>query len=96
MVGMVKPGETVTKSLVIRNETPFRVNEVTTDDPRFRLRFSRSTSSIQVISVQFTADQSDIVTQQDFTNKIVIKTDLANQQPIQVMAYGLIVGPSFF
>lgn len=88
MVGIVKPGETVTKSLVIRNEKPFRVTEVTSSDPRFRFRFSRSTSSVQMISVQFTADSSGGLTKPDFSGTIVVKTDIADQKTLQVSTYG--------
>ncbi len=55
MVGILEPGERVAKNIVVRSDVPFRVENVATDDKRFRFTYSSEESAIQLISVSFTA-----------------------------------------
>ena len=69
-IGILLPGETVTKSIVIRSETPFRITNIAAGDQRFQFAFSDQESTVHLISVSFSADQPQEVAEviRIFTN----------------------------
>ncbi len=60
MAGILEPGESVAKNIVVRSETPFRIENVTTADKRFRFSYSDTESAIQLISVFFAVEPDDV------------------------------------
>ena len=86
-IGILAPGETAVKNIIIRNETPFRITDVTASDNRFRFAFSDQSNTIQLISIAFSAGQIS----QDITEVIRISTDDPRQDVIIVNAFGRIM-----
>lgn len=86
LIGVLNSGENVTKSVVVRNEMPFRITGVTADDKRFRFTFSEEESSVHLISVLFASRKSD--TEEKLVKKIFVHTDLKEQEPIVLDAQG--------
>lgn len=58
MAGVVAPGDSTAKNIVIRNDVPFKIRSVDAQDERFRFTFSEQESSIQILSVLFTAESA--------------------------------------
>jgi len=91
LVGILSPGETVTKNIIIQSETPFRVANVSATDNRFRFAFSEQASTVQLISVSFSARQIPPGVQQDFAQVIRIATNDPQQPSITVNAFVRVV-----
>jgi Protein of unknown function (DUF1573) len=73
-IGVVRPGQKVTKNLVVRGKTPFRIVDVTCPDKNFQIEPSKESKSVHLIPIIFTAgDETGRVSQ-----KISIRTDHAN------------------
>ena len=70
-IGVVKPGQTVTRNLFVRGKTPFKILDVNCPDKSFKIETSKESKSVHVIPVVFTAgdDPGKIV------QKISIRTD---------------------
>ena len=88
MVGILPVGQTVSKSIVVRSDTPFRILGVTSEDKRFRFTFADQESQIQIVSVLFSAKRQE---PGDVTDKIVIRTNLPDQEFITLDALGRLV-----
>lgn len=84
MVGLVTPGESVSKSIVVRSETPFRILEVDSEDKRFRFTFSGHESHIQIVSVLFSARDSRTPEPVDLAGRIQIRTSLPDQEFVTI------------
>jgi hypothetical protein len=54
-MGMLRPGESVTKNLVVKANRPFRVLNVECDDSRFQFKISERDAALQVLPVTFSA-----------------------------------------
>ncbi|MDO5566255.1 MAG: DUF1573 domain-containing protein, partial [Planctomycetia bacterium] len=54
-LGVVHPGEKITKNLVIRGAKPFRITQVSSPDTRIRFLVADDESPVHVIPVTFTA-----------------------------------------
>jgi Protein of unknown function (DUF1573) len=73
-VGVVRPGQKVTKNLVVRGRKPFRIVEVECADKCFHIEPSKESKSVHLIPVVFTAgDEAGRVTE-----KISLHTDLGD------------------
>jgi hypothetical protein len=71
MLGEHKPGETASKTLVVRGGKPFAISSVSGPDDQFRFTKASEAKEVQVIVVNFTAGKPGRV-----TGKIHITTDL--------------------
>lgn len=90
MVGVLFPGETVSKNIVVRSKLPFRIMEVTSQDKRFRFTFSEQESAIQLVSVLFSAKNTQTETLQNITDQIHIRTNLPDQEFVTLNALALL------
>ncbi|MDR1962557.1 MAG: DUF1573 domain-containing protein [Planctomycetaceae bacterium] len=98
LVGVLSPGETVSKNIVVRSELPFRIIEVTSQDKRFRFTFSEQESAIQLVSVLFSAKDSvkdsakktQTGDSQNITDQIRIRTNLPEQEFVTLSAMALL------
>jgi hypothetical protein len=90
MVGVLSPGETVSKNIVVRSKLPFRIIEVTSQDKRFRFTFSEQESAIQLVSVLFSAKHTQTETLQNITDQIRIRTNLPDQEFVTLDALALL------
>ena len=88
MVGIVPVGENVLKNIVVRSDSPFRIVDVSSEDKRFRFTFANQESPIQIVSVLFSAMRQE---PGDVSEKIVIRTNLPDQEFITLDAFGLLV-----
>jgi hypothetical protein len=73
-LGVVRRGETVTRSLVVRGSKPFRVLRVACGDDCFQFEPSDEAKPLHVIPVRFTASESA----GKVSERIVIETDLGD------------------
>ncbi len=83
MLGIVAPGETVTRPLVVRGKAPFRVLGVSCADPRFKFNESATAKTVHLIPVTFTAGE----TAGKVSATITIQTDSASAPTLQVTAH---------
>jgi len=81
-LGVVKPGETVTKNLVVKGETPFKVLKVTCPDGSFTFQVDSESKKLRLIPVIFKAgaDPGKIL------EMIEIETDLQDLEAPSVTA----------
>lgn len=78
-LGVVRPGQTVTKSFVIQGKKPFRITSVECDDQHFRLSAAAADQPkpVHIIPITFTASDSPGRVEET----IRIQTDLGNAAP---------------
>ena len=57
-LGTLTPGESVTKQLIVRSKTPFKITSVDCEDERFKFKLPESSKTLHVVPVTFTADES--------------------------------------
>lgn len=73
-LGTVKPGQSITKQLVVRGKTPFKVTHVKCPDGCFEFKVPGDAKTLHLIPVTFTAGAAGDKIEQ----KIEIETDLGN------------------
>jgi hypothetical protein len=73
-LGIVKPGETVTKQLLVRGAQPFKITHVKCEDDRFAFQPSADSKKLHLVPVTFTAalDSGNVV------QRIEIETDMGS------------------
>ncbi len=85
-MGVVQPGQVVTKSLVVKGSCPFKVLSIACDDKAFKFApVSEEAKSVHVIPVTFVAGN----TEGKVTKTIRIVTDLGQASP-ELSAYAVI------
>ncbi|MCH8921823.1 MAG: DUF1573 domain-containing protein [Planctomycetes bacterium] len=57
-LGTLTPGKSVTKQLIVRSKTPFKITSVDCKDKRFEFKLPDSSKTLHVVPVTFTADTS--------------------------------------
>jgi hypothetical protein len=91
LIGILTPGETVAKSVIVQNETPFRITNISSPDNRFRFAFSDQESTLQLVSISFSARQVSSGQSQDVAEVIRITTNDLRQKTITVNVLARIV-----
>lgn len=71
-LGVVKPGDKVTKTLVVRGKKPFKITKVSCEDGCFEFKPSDASKQMHLVPLVFTAPEPGKITQ-----NIKIETDLA-------------------
>jgi len=86
-LGVVQPGQTVTKRLVVKGKRPFRILAVEADDPSFHCELpeQQTPKTVHVIPVTFVAQGSS----GKVVGKLRIKTDLESVRP-ELAAFALV------
>ena len=87
-MGVVQPGKTVTKPLIVKGTRPFKVLSVTCDDKSFTFEAGQETKAVHVIPVTFAAGP----TEGKIIKSIRIATDLG-QATADVSVYAEISSP---
>ena len=82
-MGVVKPGQSVTKKLVVRGRKPFRVVHVECDDDCFKFRPSDAAKAVHIIPVTVTAGDRP----GKMVGPIRITTDSGEASTQELMAY---------
>lgn len=74
-LGMLRPGQTVTKQMVVTGKQPFRITKIRCDDPTaFQFKVTDTVKKVHLIPVTFTAGDEG----GDIHQVIEIETDLPN------------------
>lgn len=95
MLGILTPGESVSKNIVVRSDTPFRILEVSSSDTRFRFTFSEEESTIQLVSALFSAKRSTTDQTLTISDEIRIRTNLPDQEFVTLRAQALLAPKEF-
>jgi hypothetical protein len=89
-IGVVRPGQKVTKKLVVRGKKPFKIIDVQCQDKSFEIEAPKEASSVHLVPVVFTAgDHPGRVAQ-----KISIMTDQGDNVVQALTAFAEIVKPT--
>ena len=72
MLGVLKPGQSVSRNVVVRGDKPFRISRVSGPDTQFRFTHGTDAKPVHVVTVHFTAGNKP----GRVTGKIRIATDL--------------------
>jgi len=56
MLGVLAPGQSVSRRLVVQGQEPFRITAVESDDPRLTFSAGDEANSVHLVTVTFTAD----------------------------------------
>lgn len=88
-LGVLEPGKSVTKQLVVRARTPFRITSVKCDGEAFQFKTSDQARAVHLVPVTFTASEETGEIQQT----IEIETDLKVGGKTTCLARGSIRGP---
>jgi hypothetical protein len=91
MIGLLAAGDSVAKNIVLRNDKPFKITGIDSADKRFRFTFSEQASSIQLVSVLFSAKESKTEQPQTLDEIICIKTTIPDKERIDVNVKTLLV-----
>lgn len=84
-MGVIQPGQQVTKQLVVQGKKPFKIVSITCDDESFKFTKDDKVSPVHLIPVTFIAgkDLGKVV------KAIRIETDLGNEKP-ELSAYAVV------
>ncbi len=88
-LGILHPGQTSSRNLVIQSKTPFRVLKATGPDARFTFKLPAESKTLQLLPVTFTADNAV----GRVSGKIRIETDIAGTPVLEVSVDGQILAP---
>lgn len=72
-LGVVKPGEQVTKTLIVKGKSPFKITKVSCEDGCFEFKPSSEAKNLHLVPVVFTPEKPGKVAQ-----RIQIETDLGS------------------
>ena len=88
-MGTVRPGQTVTKNLLVRGKEPFKILEVQCPDDSFKIQPSKEAKAVHSIQVVYTAGEKP----GRVTQKISLITDQGDNVVQAFTADALIVNP---
>jgi hypothetical protein len=84
MLGLLCPGESSSRNLVVRAGAPFQISEIRCEDPRFHFEVDSDAKAIQVVQVSF---EGGMLPEQ-FSVPFQVITDLPVDGEIEVTAVG--------
>jgi hypothetical protein len=82
-MGATDAGRPLTRSIVVQGQTPFRITEIVSDDPRFRCEPSSEAKTVHILPVTFQTTDAKTVPGL-VKSKLLIKTDLPNSPAANV------------
>lgn len=85
-VGVLKPGQTVTKQLVVRAKKPFKIASIDGDTDALTFKTSPESKPVHLVPVTFTAGKEA----GEFEQKIEIATDLTSGSKVTCIVRGTI------
>jgi len=90
MLGIMQPGQTVTKQLVIRAKRPFKVTGLTAETGTFSFKPSEDEAkTVHLVPVTFTADDQP----GKIVRRILIETDLGSHGTAEIEVFGDVAAP---
>jgi hypothetical protein len=90
VLGDVEPGKEITKRLVVKGKTPFRITAVECDDGAFSFEAGDEQKSVHIVTVKFRAGDNPGKVQR----KIRIATDRGGNAQATLDAYAEVVSPA--
>jgi hypothetical protein len=87
-MGVIQPGQKVTKQLIVRGKRPFKIVGVKCDDASFEIVADEQARALHRVPIVFTAGEK----QGKFTQQIAIETDQGAMPTFT--AYAQVVGPA--
>lgn len=89
-MGALKPGQKVTKQIVVQSKKPFRITGVECDQERFEFATPQAAKTVHLIPVTFIAGD----TPGELTYKIRIETDLGESTSLELSARAQVLAAS--
>ncbi len=89
MLGILQPGQKVTKQIVLKGKQPFRVTAIECDAPGFSFPSISEAKTVHLIPVTFVAGKDPV----KLTEKIIIRTDLEEHKLVELPAFGQVLAP---
>lgn len=87
LLGSVRPGETITKKLIVRGTAPFRITNIDCGDDCFNFELSEASKPLHLVPVTFVAGD----TPGKVTAKIRLKTDLESGYSPEIVAHAQVL-----
>ena len=85
-LGVVHPGEQISKNLVIRGSSPFRIEKISSTDSRMKFLTANQESVVHVIPVTFSADKTPGAIHQ----MISVRTSQKEMPEVDISVFGFI------
>lgn len=89
LLGILQPGQKITKQIVLKGKQPFHVVGIDCDGPGFSFPSPAEAKAVHVIPITFEAGKDPV----KFVEKIVIRTDLPDHGKVELSAYGQVLAP---
>jgi len=86
-LGALKPGQKVTKTIVIQARKPFEIVDVSTDGEGFEFKIPTAKKSVQLVQMTFIAGDAP----GKFNHKLRIETDLGEDITPELSAFGQVI-----
>jgi hypothetical protein len=90
LMGVVSPGQTITRQLVVQGKEPFRILGVECSDKRLSCTPPTDQKKLHMLPVVFVADEKT----GKVSATIQIKTSLASEKPLEVPVSGQVIPPT--
>lgn len=81
MLGQIKPGETVTRKVLLRASKPFEIVGVEGADDRLQAEYPRRAERLHSVTIRFKAGDKPGT----FDRPLLLKTSLESEPPVQVL-----------
>ncbi|MCE9608084.1 MAG: DUF1573 domain-containing protein [Planctomycetia bacterium] len=89
-LGVLQPGQKVTKQIVVQGKQPFKITEVVASDKNFEFKTGDVAKKVHLVPIVFTAGSEP----GNVNYRIQISTDLGSDVVGEIAAYAQINGPS--
>ena len=90
MLGLLKPGQEVSCTILVRGKSPFRIVDVSGPDEGFQFKWTDAAKTWHVVPVTFTAARQP----GKISGIIRIRTDVAGSEVVEVKFDGRVIAPS--
>jgi len=89
MLGILQPGQTVTKQLILKGKKPFKIVSVQCENNAFEFKVSDEAKAVHLLPITFSAgDKPGKIAQ-----RIRIRTDLEHSSSMELSAFGEVTAP---
>jgi len=85
-LGTLKPGQQVTKRLIVRSKKPFKILDIACDDKSFKFESADESKTLHIIPITYTAGDNA----GKIAEKIKIRTDLGDELITSLLASGTV------
>ncbi len=90
MLGTLRPGQKVTKQIVVKGVKPFKIVAIHCESPAFKFESSDDAKTVHLVPVTFEANSE---TMGRITQRIEIVTDLGEHSTVELSAIGQVNAP---